>query len=110
MCTEQVGELLGVFLSLIPPRALGEEDGHTGRELDKEGGTGTPREGEQSPQHCWGQPALTQPRPGLPSSQAELSEAKIISARSKICTEPQLSLLMTKGLETTAAPQAKGLK
>lgn len=92
-----------------------EGAGHPARELDIQGGSRTPREGvgpqgEQGPQHCWGPPALTQPRSGLPSSQGELSEAKIISACSEICTEPQLSLLMTKGLETTAAPRAKGLK
>lgn len=86
----------------------------TGRELGTQGGSRTPGEavgpqGEQSPQHCWGPPALTQPRSGLPSSQGELSEAKIISACSEIHIEPQLSPLMTKGLETTAAPQAKGL-
>lgn len=71
MRTEQLGELLGFFLSLIPPRALRKGDGHTGRELDKEGETGTPREGagpqgEQSPQYCWRPPALTQPHSGLP--------------------------------------------
>lgn len=38
MCTDQLGELVGVSLFLIPPEAPREGDGHTGRELDKEGG------------------------------------------------------------------------
>lgn len=38
MCTDQLGELVGVPLSLIPPRAPREGDGHTRRALDKEGG------------------------------------------------------------------------
>lgn len=76
---------------------------HTGRELGTQGGSGTPKRAEPSA-------VREQPHSALPSSQGEQSEAKVTSACSETCTEPQLSLLMTKGLETTAAPPAKGLK